>query len=232
MDVQKTIKWGLVFASVVTVGDLGLYFFRFAPGQWLTLSANTEEWARFGEFLGGTLGPFFALLAFVGVVFTISEQRRQAHVDEVQRLLASVADGIDRLLQQPLSDFHLPVNVINELGPQGHTSSVTSLLHRLVAGAQMAESPSAAAANKALCKAAAPCIARQCGALSLDFSLLVALLGEYAALDGSTTVQKFYSARYVQIVRSVYLLGFVSNDGVKALFAVKDHVPDNLVIRD
>jgi len=64
-------------AAILTVGDLAFYFWRFAPGQWLTISQDTDEWARFGEYVGGTLGPIFSLFALLGLFLTILDQREQ-----------------------------------------------------------------------------------------------------------------------------------------------------------
>jgi len=63
----------------------------FAPGT-RGFSRNAEDWAKFGEYLGGTLGGIYGLLAFIGVLITIFEQRRQSDLlrtqinrDELQR---------------------------------------------------------------------------------------------------------------------------------------------------
>lgn len=50
-------------------------------------SDNKSDWADFGKYLAGTVGPLFALLAFVGVIISIRNQndRNQDNLDLSQR---------------------------------------------------------------------------------------------------------------------------------------------------
>src|ERR1700736_6367202 len=98
--VRRIIAWASLVALIFTVCDLGVYFWRFAPGHWWTLSQDSEDWARFGEFVGGSLGPLFALLAFGAALFAISEQNQQAGLAELQRLMFGMYEGIHRLLSE------------------------------------------------------------------------------------------------------------------------------------
>jgi len=60
---------GLLFS----MGVLAVYFFYFHG----PISNHHEVWASFGNYLSGTLGPLFAFLTFIGLLFTISIQARQ-----------------------------------------------------------------------------------------------------------------------------------------------------------
>lgn len=94
-----------VFASWTA---LGFYIYKFAPGHWFTLSGDPNDWASFGTFLGGILGPFFSWLAFLGVLFTVVLQakqiestRHQASLEEMQRVASGIAARIDERLARP-----------------------------------------------------------------------------------------------------------------------------------
>jgi hypothetical protein len=83
----------LAILPVVVVVALYLYKFRSA-----SLSDNQTLWGLFGDYVGGTLGAFYGLLAFLGVLVTIHAQREQATANQLQALLASTAETIDRIL--------------------------------------------------------------------------------------------------------------------------------------
>jgi hypothetical protein len=62
----------LVTALIALAIVLFAYACRFHS---LELSHDPEDWAKFGEYAGGTLGAAFGLLAIVGVLLTIEESR-------------------------------------------------------------------------------------------------------------------------------------------------------------
>jgi hypothetical protein len=99
----KVLLWfGVAQAWIV----IGVYFYKFAPGNWFTLSSSQEAWGQFGDFVGGTLNPMFSFLAFTGLVVTIilqavqlDESRSRASLDELQGLMTSISIAIDGLLR-------------------------------------------------------------------------------------------------------------------------------------
>jgi hypothetical protein len=88
-EASKMLLWALAGTFVAVTGlVLGLYVFVFAPGSWFSLSRDPEDWAKFGEYVGGSLGALYGLLAFAGVLVTINLTReanreaRRAHLNE------------------------------------------------------------------------------------------------------------------------------------------------------
>ncbi len=88
---RKNPQQPLVTAVIaVTVLVVGLYAYKFAPNSRMTLSGNPEDWAKFGEYVGGSLGAFFGLIAFVSVLISIRVGREanaeaaKAHVNELR----------------------------------------------------------------------------------------------------------------------------------------------------
>ena len=63
-------------AVVLIVAVMVPYFLLFHYG----LSTDREDWITFGTYLGGTLGPGFSLLAFIGFLYTILLQRTQIRI--------------------------------------------------------------------------------------------------------------------------------------------------------
>jgi hypothetical protein len=60
---------------------VGAYAWIFGPDSNYSLSHHGEDWARFGEYVGGSLGALYGLMAFVGVLLTIRQQQAQARRD-------------------------------------------------------------------------------------------------------------------------------------------------------
>ena len=70
-----------VVAALIVVG---CYVFAFAKVSGFKFSHNPEDWSRFGEYVGGSLGATYGLLAFVGIVLTISDERKKAVEEQKQ----------------------------------------------------------------------------------------------------------------------------------------------------
>ncbi|PSV17504.1 hypothetical protein C0W59_04285 [Photobacterium kishitanii] len=61
--------------TVTTFLVLTLYFVQFVLVDLPILSTNQSDWASFGSYASGTLGPLFAFLAYLGIREQISQQR-------------------------------------------------------------------------------------------------------------------------------------------------------------
>ena len=80
---SSTLRLILFAAALLAVAALVPYLYMFRAG----LSASSQDWSNFGSYVGGTLGPIYALLAFAAGVQTILDNRHQA---VRQSLLATV----------------------------------------------------------------------------------------------------------------------------------------------
>lgn len=76
---RVTIAVCIVLAVLV----VGAYVVRFG----FTFSANQDVWGQFGDFVGGSLNPIFAMLAFFALLYTIALQSHELEAtrDELQR---------------------------------------------------------------------------------------------------------------------------------------------------
>lgn len=67
------LNWILIIAICLFVGLLLIYFFNI-----FDLSENKKgEWGTFGDFIGGTLNPLFALFSLFAIIYTIKIQTKE-----------------------------------------------------------------------------------------------------------------------------------------------------------
>ncbi|RYY85708.1 MAG: hypothetical protein EOO15_16320 [Chitinophagaceae bacterium] len=64
----------LVAALLIAGGVMAPYFYSFHGA----LAGNSQEWSNFGSYVGGTLGPLYALLAFGAGVQALLDNRQQS----------------------------------------------------------------------------------------------------------------------------------------------------------
>lgn len=74
---RMQIAAGIALAA--TAGVLYLYFSHFPS----TFSGDQGEWGQFGDYVGGLLNPFFSVLGFFALLYTIQQQ---SEVIDIQRI--------------------------------------------------------------------------------------------------------------------------------------------------
>ncbi|QQE95071.1 putative phage abortive infection protein [Providencia huaxiensis] len=67
---------GFIAVSLLALCIICLYFYFFHTG----LSKNHTDWGIAGSFFGGTLGPLFSLLAFLGLLYNIEKNKEQTNL--------------------------------------------------------------------------------------------------------------------------------------------------------
>lgn len=81
MRISPPLKVAAVVAFVGTI---------FAVGGWLLnfwaepLAADSDKWAEFGSYLGGTLAPILAFASFIGLLVSVNDQAK-ARIEEESR---------------------------------------------------------------------------------------------------------------------------------------------------
>lgn len=80
---SKKLKLGMKIAGAIaliaTAVVLSLYFSHFPS----TFSGKQDEWGQFGDYVGGLLNPFFSVLGFFALLYTIQQQ---SDVIDIQRI--------------------------------------------------------------------------------------------------------------------------------------------------
>ncbi|UNP90541.1 hypothetical protein MNZ22_10405 [Aeromonas encheleia] len=108
----------LIFTTVMIVIFLPiiLYFKKFGFDSQLNLnlsfSDNQNDWALFGSFVGGTVGPIISGVAFLGIWKTYQLQQKQLQQasdqrksEDIQHLITTTSERIDSILSTQI-DLH------------------------------------------------------------------------------------------------------------------------------
>lgn len=83
MNLESTLKASLWLAAIATLLVVGIYFYNFHG----TLSGAPQDWASFGGYIGGVLGPFYPFLAFIGLLETLRQSRLQRELEGILHTL-------------------------------------------------------------------------------------------------------------------------------------------------
>lgn len=67
------LNWLLYVAIGLLLSTLGFYFYNFNNG----LTSESSNWGAFGDFMGGTLNPIFALFSLFAIIYTIKIQTQE-----------------------------------------------------------------------------------------------------------------------------------------------------------
>ena len=123
-QVRKWLAYIVVIGGVATFAVFFAYFNKFAlNGGVYRLSDDHEEWARFGEYVGGTAGPILGFLTMLGLVLTLVLQVRQLE-DSREQLKASQAE-LERSREIQLT----MANAMNEQARYATISARVAALH-------------------------------------------------------------------------------------------------------
>jgi hypothetical protein len=201
-----------------------VYFLHFARGS-KGLSQNPADWAEFGEYLGGTLGGIFGLLAFIGILITIYQQRIQLELmrsqfnrDELQRLVASTWMGVTEVLNKTPSI--VPPRIAHKLGAHGGHPTVH---HILSAAGTSALRPKVSdyliqASNDELMAQVTQSIGLDAGVLGIELDQMAECLIAYRLAGGSAEVEKIYKRRAGAYAAWLDAAGFPLSNGIKTYF--------------
>jgi hypothetical protein len=205
---------------------VGAYALHFGPQSGWQLSRDPEDWARFGEYVGG----IFGMLAFVGVLITLSlqraqleEQRKQFGLQEFQRMAAELSKTADVILARE------PSGVTEELQQKmrvkGASMSVFNMLSAIGVNAMapskdyMVKSRQNDIHNQTL-----PIIRSDIGIVVIELQHLVNCLEAYRTAGGNQTVIGLYKLRYTVIVTWIDIVGLLSSEVVEKYFDPKGYL--------
>ena len=92
-DAETLLARLKVMATIGSVGGVivvGLYFYRF-HGE---LSPNASDWGVLGDYIGGVLNPFYALLALIALLGTFALQLKELKISAAE--LKRSAESIEK----------------------------------------------------------------------------------------------------------------------------------------
>lgn len=192
----------LVAGALAAALAIGAYVAVFAPVSGYSLSRSDSSWSNFGSYVGGILGPVFAFLAFVAVLVTVWLQakqlehtKKQAQLEELQRVVAAVSKIIDDMLAQPAGPASSP-----SIAPNGACTVFIILSAAGTAALASTADYVLVASNNTVIRSAKDSLLLQASSLLIELHQLVWCLDEYEREGGSLTVAKFYKNRYNAVV--------------------------------
>jgi hypothetical protein len=186
--------WLIVF-GLLAAAAIGLYAWTFGPNTGWYPSTHTEDWARFGQFVGGVFGT----LALVAVLVTIQLQRRtldwhknQTTLDELLREARDLATTIEAILDSRADTVALTAQRLSALEKPSTVAGVLELVDERAASDVGRPMPPPPEAKGAYRKAIVGSIA----GLSQKFDLLAAVLSEFVSRGGDRIFLLFYRDRF------------------------------------
>jgi hypothetical protein len=219
---NNSLRWLLAIGALSALAVQGsyLYKFVFVPGAWFTLSNDQAVWGQYGDYVGGLLNPIFSSLAFSGLVATIVLQARQiddakrnAELEEMQRVQSTIAARIDHLLT---SQVIVSTQEYKHLlrfadNPQSVFELVSSL------GTMALSEPKEGDTNWAkwlwddvTVEELRKTLRAQTVPLCLEFESLSFMLMRYAETQGSQVVIDFYKYRFTAVLVWLDALGMLN----------------------
>lgn len=129
----RLINFAAILATTLLVSVIGAYVWNFG----VHLSDSQDKWGQFGDFVGGTLNPVFAMLAFLALLWSIALQASEfnqatQHLSDQTRLAREEAeanrrDKISRELLQVIKDIDARIGAVlaTDVSPPGMALRVT-----------------------------------------------------------------------------------------------------------
>jgi hypothetical protein len=209
--------------AVAAMAVVGLYAYRFGPGTGWQLSAQTEDWARFGQYVGG----LFGVLAFIAVMVLMEIHRRQidtlgvrATQDQLLLEARDLAAQIESLVARPIETVAITQRELTRAQMASTVAGVLQLVD-VRPSPEAAEqatrmSPPAEAQGdiKGDTKGAyRKSIVGSTGALSHKLDLLAAVLSEFVSRGGDSIFLLFYRDRFGLTVKRLIALDVAINTG-------------------
>lgn len=207
------VKILFAFALLLSCIVIGLYVYKFAIPNDFNLSSNAENWSHFGGYIGGVLGPIFAFLAFGGVLLTvyfqrvqIEQMRNQSHLDELQRLIANISSGIDKILSSA------PREIPGAIEGRGHSLDIFRMISAAgTAALHQNEAPQEADNLQQVIDSVRAGITLEINSITIEIHQLVWCLNEYTNAGGSKTVEEFYKKRYEVLICWIDAISLIEN---------------------
>lgn len=213
--IEKVATAALISGGLAIVLAVGAYALTVGMAAGYDISNDGNDWAAFGDYVGGVLGTIFGALAFIVVLWTlllqqhqIAQLKEQDKFRELQSSLATLANGLDQALGKDVAVVY------------GKVKTAENLLKLLIVlGAVAREAPH----TKEQSELFEP--VRE--ALDAEFALLVRALDTYVALisfyqkrGGDADISKVYIARFDLVAKMVhaahpYMELGLSNDAYK-----------------
>jgi hypothetical protein len=75
--IGKVATAALIFGACASVASVGAFVATVGAGASYRISSAGNDWAAFGDYVGGVLGTIFSALAFLAILWTLRLQQYQ-----------------------------------------------------------------------------------------------------------------------------------------------------------
>ena len=202
----------LVILLAVAAAAAGAYAYTFgAPSHW-QLSPHPQDWAMFGEYIGGLSVPLLLIGLFAngeGQKLQVESQRQQDTLDELMREARGLALSLEQLLAGPIETVAIIAQPLSVLGKPATVAGVLELADAAVPPDAATRLPALAEAKGAYRKALAGSI----DAVGQKLDLLAAVLSEFVSRGGDSIFLLFYRDRFRATVKRLGALEVTVSTG-------------------
>jgi len=111
----KKLDWLLGIAFLLLAVSVGFYLYNFYHPNF---SSDNTDWGTFGDFMGGTLNPLFALLSLYAIIYTIKIQTEELELtrDEMRKSNLSQEEQSQSLQRQTFENtFFKMIDLHNQI---------------------------------------------------------------------------------------------------------------------
>jgi len=165
-------------------------------------SQSAQDWAFFGDYLAGTVGPALSFLAFIGILWTIKLQTKQIEIsksqavlEEMQRVISYLSANIDSALAR---EFPITMDGSASQQPLFRSLLVGAAVARDKRDMHVTHDERTARMFKQL---TGQTLTLEFTTLTYELHQLAMAIQEYVACGGSTSVRTFYRNRTTQSPR-------------------------------
>jgi hypothetical protein len=201
---------------------VALYWHRLHYKAGLPLSDASADWGTFGDYVGGILGTIFSGAAFLAIFLTHQFQKRQETIQELQRLLATIAGVIDAMLDSPLPEPRTRMS--SSISPSNPPILLRSDVYWRVQDFMEGEADSKGSSQHSQADAAYA----KMNSIAAEIGQLVLCLSEYARSGGSEFIRVYYTNRYTSCVQLLHSHGIPFFHATRMHFSIVDELDRNL----
>jgi hypothetical protein len=167
-------------------------------------------WGLFGDYVGGTLGAIYGLLAFLGVLYLVYAQRQQEAANQLLSLMSSTAVTIDKLLHSrpshPLALHHAYARQ-----QEGRQFTVDWILGAAAGRRLQGRDEIADAAGDDARMQEIDSIRHELNLINAELLHFTHCLIEFRKAGGSAEVEAVYRSRFLPLAAKLAEVGILNN---------------------
>tara|TARA_B100000965_G_scaffold87174_1_gene70685 strand:- start:831 stop:1490 length:660 start_codon:yes stop_codon:yes gene_type:complete len=205
VNTSNQIKTLLLVAALVFLVVVGLYVYQFGRNG---LSTDPGDWASFGSYIGGALGPFVAVLGLYGAWITIQQQRKIQRDTNAYNLIAILQKyefEIDEMLRNQKLSVQAP-NLDDDIDTDLYEILTNMQYWNIAQSVVLPPDTASLKKDSNNCLAIDDyrvqhilCFSKATGHLKV----LRGLVAEHGALSGNNSMEDYYHTKYDGMIKNL-----------------------------